>query len=428
MDSGILSQDEINALLNGVASGEVDINEVETSEPPVQEEMMHAGITTGVETLSDVEKDAIGEVANISMGTSATTLYSLVNNKVNITTPVVSLATWDSLMTDKDRPCVFIQINYTAGLDGNNILILKENDVKIITDLMMGGDGTNIDGELGELHLSAISEAMNQMMGSSATSLSQMLGKMIDISPPQALLMSMEQAISDDDIADFLKGQFVKISFRMQIGDLVDSTILQLYPIDFAKELVTTFLSGNMADPEPVPEPKKEEPKVESYVPPTVETPVQQVTPGPTQMNAGMDPNMMNMGMPNMGMNMNMNMGMPNMGMNMNMGMPMMGMGMMPGVNYQPAQFESFDTNMSAAQSSENINIIMDVPLEVTVELGRTSKSISEILDFAPGTIIELDKIAGEPIDVLVNGKFVAKGEVVVIEESFGIRVTEIIK
>ena len=119
---------------------------------------------------------------------------------------------------------------------------------------------------------------------------------------------------------------------------------------------------------------------------------------------------------------------MPNMGMNMNMGMPMMGMGMMPGVNYQPAQFESFDTNVSAAQSSENINIIMDVPLEVTVELGRTSKSISEILDFAPGTIIELDKIAGEPIDVLVNGKFVAKGEVVVIEESFGIRVTEIIK
>lgn len=418
MDGGILSQDEINALLSGVASGETNLSELENT--PVGEpvpEMEHAGITTGVTELTEVEKDAIGEVANISMGTSATTLYSLVNNKVNITTPVVSLATWDNLMTEKDRPCVFIQIKYTAGLDGSNILILKEKDVKIITDLMMGGDGTNIEGELGELHLSAISEAMNQMMGSSATSLSQMLGKMIDISPPVAELMSMQEAVTADDIADFLKGQFVKISFRMQIENLVDSTILQLYPIDFAKELVDTFLNGGMAESEPVvgKEEKKEEPKVEAYVPPVVETPVQAATPlqtnQPNQSNMGMNPNMMNMGM---------GMGMPM--------MPNMGMGMMPGVNYQPAQFESFDQSLNATSPSENINIIMDVPLEVTVELGRTSKSISEILDFAPGTIIELDKIAGEPIDVLVNGKFVAKGEVVVIEESFGIRVTEIIK
>lgn len=407
MDGGILSQDEINALLSGGTVGET-----EPQQDGQTPETEHAGITTNAEALTDVEKDAIGEVANISMGTSATTLYSLVNHKVNITTPVVSLATWDSLMSEKDKPCVFIEIEYTSGLDGNNILILKEKDVKVIADLMMGGDGTNIEGELGELHLSAISEAMNQMMGSSATSLSQMLGKTIDISPPVAQAMSVEQAALDIDTADFLKGEFVKISFRMQIGDLVDSTILQLYPIDFAKELVATFLSGNMGEPEP--EPEKPEKKVEPYVPPVVERPVQQQAPYP-----GGQPGM---GMPNMGMP---NMGMPNMGMP-NMGMPNMGMN--PGVNYQPAQFESFDQSVSAAPSNENIDIIMDVPLEVTVELGRTSKSISEILDFAPGTIIELDKIAGEPIDVLVNGKFVAKGEVVVIEESFGIRVTEIIK
>lgn len=425
---GMLSQDEINALLSGLAAGE-PLPEVEPAAP---EPMVHAQAFTGDVELSDVEKDAIGEVANISMGTSATTLYSLVNNKVNITTPVVDLATWGDLMTPEDKPCVFIQINYTAGLDGNNILILKEHDVKVITDLMMGGDGTNTEGELGELHLSAISEAMNQMMGSAATSLSQMLDKMIDISPPSAHLMSVEEAITNDGMGEFLKGKFVKIAFRMQIGELVDSTILQLYPIDFAKELVATFLGGT-TQAEPV-----AEPVVAPYEPPKVETPqsapIADTPPMPAE---NMNPMM---GMPDMGMQgMNPMMGMPMQGMNPMMGMPMqgmpmqgmnpmMGMPMQSSVNYQPAQFETFSNNVGALPSNENISLIMDVPLEVTVELGRTSKSISEILDFTPGTIIELDKIAGEPIDVLVNGKFVAKGEVVVIEESFGIRVTEIIK
>lgn len=447
---GMLSQDEINALLNGMASGEIvpePAPEAVVESAPIQEEKtIYPAVSADQAILSDVEKDAIGEIANISMGTSATTLYSLVNNKVDITTPVVSMVTWEDLMTDKERPCVFIQINYTAGLDGNNMLILREHDVKVITDLMMGGDGTNTEGELGELHLSAICEAMNQMMGSSATSLSQMLGKMIDISPPSAKLMSVEQAISNEGMAEFLKGTFVRISFQMQIGDLVDSTILQLYPVDFAKEIVATFLGGD--EPEPAPAP---EPVVEAYTPPVVDTP----QPTPQEMpNMGMP--MQNMGMQGMnmsgmamqdmnmaGMGMNPMMGMqgmgmpgmapPNMGMNPMMGMQGMGMpGMAPpmmgGVSYQPAQFEAFNPNVAAAQSNENISLIMDVPLEVTVELGRTTKSISEILDFTPGTIIELDKIAGEPIDVLVNGKFVAKGEVVVIEESFGIRVTEIIK
>ena len=418
---GMLSQDEINALLNGMTVQD-DAQEEDSSSPKV-------------ELLTEVERDAIGEIANISMGTSATTLYSLVNRKVNITTPVVEVCDWENVAAKYEAPCVFIQIKYTVGLDGANILVLKDDDVKIITDLMMGGDGTNTDGELGELHLSAICEAMNQMMGSSATSLSQMLGKMIDISPPSAKLMSVEQAISNDGMAEFLKGTFVKITFQMQIGDLVDSTILQLYPVDFAKEIVGTFLGGDEAAPaEPVPAPA---PTVEAYEPPKVEAPQptpQTAMPGMASPNMGMPMQDMGMnpmmGMPNMnmsGMGMNPMMGMPNMGMPMQ-GMPGMASPMMGGVNYQPAQFEAFNTNVGAAPSNENISLIMDVPLEVTVELGRTTKSISEILDFTPGTIIELDKIAGEPIDVLVNGKFVAKGEVVVIEESFGIRVTEIIK
>jgi len=407
---GILSQDEINALLNGM-----DLSDSASSDSGAGTTEIDQNI------LTDIEKDAIGEVANISMGTSATTLFSLVNRKVNITTPVVTLATWDTLIDDYEKPCVFIQIKYTLGLDGSNILILKEQDVKIITDLMMGGDGTNTDGELGELHLSAISEAMNQMMGSSATSLSSMLGKMIDISPPQASLINLNEFKNAEDIAGFLTDTFVKIAFRMQIGDLVDSTILQLYPIEFARSLYETFINqqmGGMAE-----EPVKEEIPAPTPVPtPTpAPMPVPEVQPIPApqpDMSAYQQ-------MPQMGMPMYQQPMMPQ------MGMPMYQQPMMPQmapVNVQPAQFQTFSTQAPQPVAQENMGLIMDVPLEVTVELGRTKKSIAEILDFAPGTIIELDKIAGEPIDVSVNGKFVAKGEVVVIEENFGIRVTEIIK
>lgn len=422
MDSGMLSQDEINALLSGMDLSSNSGNSATSGDS--------ASADPG-ELLTDVEKDAIGEVANISMGSSATTLYSLVNQKVNITTPVVTIAKWDSVLAEYERPCVFIQIKYTAGLDGNNILVLKEHDVKVITDLMMGGDGTNTDGDLGELHLSAISEAMNQMMGAAATSLSTMLGKKIDISPPEASLIDLTQFKKPEDIAEFLTGNFVRIAFRMQIGDdLVDSMIMQLYPIKFAKSLYDTFIGSQTGEPEPAPAPEP--------------TPTPEPTPMP---QAGMN----QQGMPQTGMpQMGMPGAMPQMGMNPQMmgmtgGYPQMGMsggappmmqnpqmGMqgnppqMP--NVQPAQFQSFSGSYPTPQTPENIGLIMDVPLEVTVELGRTQKSISDILDFAPGTIIELDKIAGEPIDILVNGKFVAKGEVVVVEESFGVRVTEIIK
>ncbi len=388
---GILSQEEISALLNDTGSENATQNT----------------------SLTDNEKDAIGEIANISMGTAATTLFSLVNRKVEISTPVVSLATWDDIVEAYERPCVFIRIAYTVGLDGNNLLILKENDVKIITDLMMGGDGTNTDGELGELHLSAICEAMNQMMGSAATSLSSMLNKTIDISPPHADLIDLQENVDEGTIDEFLKNPFVKISFKMEIGDLVNSTIMQLYPISFAKEMCAS-ITQNMeqdaaANASVTPQPEaKPEPQ------PTPQPAPQQTMQSQPMMGQAMQ------GQPMMGQPMQ---GQPMMGQQM-MSQPMMGQP----VNVQPAQFQPFMGDLSAAFQKENIDLIMDVPLEVTVELGRTSKSIQEILDFAPGTIIELNKIAGEPIDVLVNGKYVAKGEVVVIEESFGVRITEIIK
>ena len=401
----MLSQDEINALLSG------GIPDAAPADPPEADAASAA--PAGGDELTDEEKDAIGEVANISMGTSATTLYSLVNRKVNITTPVVDMATWDLIVGEYERPCVFIKIKYTEGLEGTNILILKEHDVKIITDLMMGGDGTGVeDTELTDIHLSAISEAMNQMMGSSATSLSSMLGRMIDISPPEAHLVDVAGLEKQEDISSFLLGRFVRITFRMQIEELVDSKIMQLYPVDFAKNLYDYFMESQEPEAPAAPEPAPQ------MAAPSMQAPQMSA---PSMGAPSMPPP--SMGMPTMGAP---DMGFGGMGMQPQMGAPQMGMSM-PNINIQPASFTPFSTDVNAMQSQENIALIKDVPLEVTVELGRTSKAISDILDFAPGTIIELDKIAGEPVDVLVNGKLVAKGEVVVIEENFGVRVTEII-
>ncbi len=421
---GMLSQDEINALLAGVSGSDNADNSArqENENKPSTEEQL---------VLSDSEKDAVGEISNISMGTAATTLSSLLNQRVDITTPSVSVATWDELSVKYDRPCVMLQISYREGIDGNNVLILKERDVKIITDLMMGGEGqVNDDEPLSELHLSAIGEAMNQMMGSAATSMSSMFNRKIDISPPIA---NMIETYSEpiENLPVFLSGEFVMVAFKMQIGDLIDSEIMQLYPIEFAKKLLGLFA------PSDEPEQQNTAPQTASQQPaqqPVSQQQPQQAAPDNSvnaQQNAapqGQQMQGMPYGYPPMGMPY----GYPPMG--MPQGQPM-AYGYAPNqqtaqqdVNVAPASFQPFSGDINALSQKENIDLIMDVPLEVTVELGRTKKSIKDILEFAPGTIVELNKIAGEAIDVLVNGKYVAKGEVVVIEESFGVRITEIIK
>ena len=385
---GMLSQEEINALLSGMG---------ETTAAP------EPAVSEPAQKLSDAEVDAIGEVSNISMGTAATTLSSLLNQKVNITTPKVIYQTWNSLMSEYSEPCVFIQIYYTAGLDGNNVLILRERDVKVITSLMMGQDGTNVEGELTELDLSAISEAMNQMMGSASTSLSSMLDKKIDISPPSASLVQITQSVKASDIADFLTGEFVTVKFRMEIGDLVDSEILQMYSFDFAKTLYAQFMNYAIGESDssmpsaPEPAPSQPAPMAAPDMSAAYSQPMMQPQMQPQMQQPMMQPQ--------------------------NYMMPPV-----QDVNIAPVQFQPFVQVNNPLLKTENIDLLMDVPLEVTAELGRTSKSIKEVLDFAPGTIIELNRLAGEPVDVLVNGKFVARGEVVVIEEAFGIRVTEVIK
>ena len=398
---GMLSQDEINALLSGMNTDSDSVAPENNSDDN--------GLMQNEEyALLDSEKDAVGEISNISMGTAATTLSSLLNQKVSITTPTVSIARWDDLARAYDRPCVFLQISYKEGLDGTNVLVLKENDVKIITDIMMGGMGQIDENEpLGELHLSAIGEAMNQMMGSAATSMSSMFKRKIDISPPIAKLVEI-YADSAEDVPGFLNKPFVKVAFKMQIGDLIDSEIMQLYPIEFAQELIGMFsadgTSAKKVEAVKTPQPlKSQAPQMQQQQP---------------QMQQQQQPQMQQMPQ----MQQQQQMQQPNTG----YAQPMYFQ--QSDVNVQPASFQPFAGDLVSLSQKENIDLIMDVPLEVTVELGRTTKSIKDILEFAPGTIVELNKIAGESVDILVNGKFVAKGEVVVIEESFGVRIIEIIK
>ncbi len=384
----MLSQEEIDALLTG---GDSD-------DSP-------SGGDTLVSHLTDDEKDALGEVGNISMGTAATTLFTLLGQKVTITTPRVSETNMGLLKNDFEDPLVMIQIKYKIGIEGLNLLILRESDVKIITDLMMGGDGTNVPEELTDLHLSAISEAMNQMIGSASTSLSEMLATKVDISPPEAIY----ESISNVDISSFGIDEsepLVKIAFKMTVGDLIDSEIMQILPVDVAKQLVTSLLESStpqeMAEPE-IPVPPVQEPVAPPPVQQAPQVPPQAAAPQPPPQAPAYaaPPQAMPQQAP------------PRQHVNP--------------VNAQPFSYESFDGNAAGQMFSSDIALIKDVPLEITVELGRASKKISEILEFGIGTVIELDRLVGESLDILANGKKIAKGEVVVVDENYGVRITDII-
>ncbi|KDR95173.1 flagellar motor switch protein FliN/FliY [Peptoclostridium litorale DSM 5388] len=385
MMNDMLSQEEIDALLRGSSAEEDEI----------------------VEELDSMEKDAIGEIGNINMGSSATTLSTILGKRVDITTPTVDVINVTEIADEHPVPYIMVKVGYREGLNGMNMLILKEVDVKVIASLMMGGDGqTDIPDELSEIHLSAISEAMNQMVGSSSTSLSEMISKKIDILPPEVFRMDFANGGFDPEIFES-QNRAVRVSFRMTIENLIDSNIMQLMPIDFAKSLVNNMLYGNA-----------QEPAI------------------PSVMDTSDDYAMLNadsMGLNEVGPN-ELDYSMQNTSPPQMSAMPNVQVREQPAqrqqqFNINPAQFESFDRGIPAQQElPENIELIKDVFLKVTVELGRTTRSIDEILSFGPGTIIELEKLVGEALDILVNGKKIAKGEVVVIDENYGIRITDILK
>ena len=377
-----LSQAEIDALLAGAGGGDSNDNSSGGND---------SGMLDTDELLSPIEKDALGEIGNISMGSAATTLSTLLGHKVNITTPNVTVAPMNVIQQHYPLPYLVVEVAYTIGIDGSNVFAIQATDAAVIADLMMGGDGTNPDQQLTELHMSAVGEAMNQMMGAVATSLSAMFKKKIDISPPKVNLVDFGTEEVKTELAQNSDEPVVRAAFHMEVDGLIDSEIMQMLTIDVAKEMVDALLNGGEEE-EPAPPPPKAAPAPQSAPPPPPQqAPPQQNYPpqGYGYGGSHMQPNVVT-------------------------NMPV-----------SPAQF--MPLSMEPVQINENnIGLILDVPLQVTVELGRTKKTIKEILDLATGSIVELDKLAGEPVEIQVNGHYLAKGEVVVIDENFGVRITEI--
>ena len=375
MSDDLISQEEIDALLNGGGDSTAAADAPADNPAPAEGSPSQEG-----DALTDMERDALGEIGNISMGSAATTLSVLLGHKVSITTPTVSVDTLASIKDQYPMPYLIVEVGYTVGIDGNNVLAIQAQD-------MMGGDGTNPTQELNEIHMSAVGESMNQMMGSVATSLSTMFNKKIDISPPKVNMIDLG---SEDKVTEIVSAEdpIAKISFRMEVDGLIDSEIMQILPIPVAQEMVGYLLNNEAEEEEPMPAP----------------TPA---APAPTPAAAAPPP-----------------------------AAPMMGAAPAYGapptphvasnVPVQPAMFAPLST-APVQVNDANIGLILDVPLQVTVELGRTKKTIKDILELTNGSIVELDKLAGEPVDIMVNGKFLAKGEVVVIDENFGVRITDIV-
>jgi flagellar motor switch protein FliN/FliY len=341
------------------------------------------GIVRAADTavLNDFEKDTLGEIGNICMGTCATTLSALLGKRVVITAPRVSICTGSEYLEEYERPVVAAEVFYTEGLDGNNVFLLKKDDALLITSLLMGGGQT--EEEIGDMYLSAMSEVMNQMIGSSSTALADILHVHVNISPPVTT-----EYVREDQVYEsvFTNRVLVRISFKMEIEDLLVSNIMQMMPYEFAKKLVASLINGTEQE-------AVEEKKVSAK-----EADWQNEGGGLSVME---DPDLKKSAQD--------------------------AKGKKPS-ELRTVKFQSFDEDRPAIADKamqQNIDLIIDVPLQVTVVLGKSKKSIKEILELGLGSVIVLDRLAGEMVDVLVNGKIFARGEVVVIDDNYGVRITE---
>ncbi|MTK11761.1 MAG: flagellar motor switch phosphatase FliY [Clostridiaceae bacterium] len=381
MGNGFLSQEEIDALLNGG----------DTQSSPSEEQSMPE--------LSDVEKDLLGEIGNISMGSASTALSTIIGQQVNITTPVVTLTRLKDLKDGFEVPNIALEVKYTSGIVGENLLVMKLTDAAVIANLMMGGDGIISDGisDLSEIELSAVSEAMNQMIGSAATSMATMFMREVNISPPLSTIWTdltspLSQNISEDEV-------IVKVSFSLTIGNLVDSHIMQLLPVATAKKIVSIMMGQE--EPEAQTTMQQSEPQNVQSKPQHSEPEIQYMQPEPQAQAAysgSYDIYEKPADVPKQ-----------------------------PAVEVHKATFQPLAQGPANTGMPKNIDLILDVPLEISVVLGRTKKNIKDILNLGTGSLIELDKLAEEPVEILVNGKKVAYGEVVVVDENFGVRITSIV-
>lgn len=367
-NDSMLSQEEIDALLKA------DPDKGAEADQP------------GESYLTTIEADTLGEIGNISFGSSATTLSTLLNHKVEITTPSVKVIQKSELESFAFQP-VSVYVNYIEGFSGKNVFVIKSSDAAVIADIMLGGNGENPEKLLKDIHISAVQEAMNQMMGSAATSMSTIFNKRVDISPPT---IKMTDADDDPDI-DINGGEaFVQVSFQLKVGQLIDSNIMQIMPINFAKELVDQLLNDTPENDQGENEAAvtMEQPEIPVQHDKTFEE-EQDMQETPPQFLGDLVDHTQS--------------------------------------KVQEAAFSDFNDVEIKQPEKRNLDLLLDIPLKVTVELGRTKRTIKDILDLSAGSIIELDKLAGEPVDILVNQKLIARGEVVVIDENFGVRVTDIV-
>lgn len=417
-----------------------------------------------VDGFGEVEMDAIGEIMNITMGSAATAVSNMLSAKVWITTPSVTMVKSDELSFPELEPSIMVRIKYIQGVAGQNVLVLKQNDVQLILDQLMGLPlEVTDDFEFDEMNISAVCEVMNQMMGASATALSEIIDTAVDISTPEAFVQKSdsESVTSLYEITDDI---VVSIKFNITIDGVINSEFISVLTIDLAKEMAEKMMAGysiSTDDTDTAAAPAADtsadnlsggdstlsQAEIEALLnggaaassEPTP-TPAPTPAPAPAQNAApqGAYPQQpMQGGMPQYGYDPNMQQGVPPYGMYQQQ--PMMyqqpyGYAQQqsaPMMNIQPVQLQNFATYNNSSlthEQNDNLKLLMDVPLNVSVEIGSTTKKVKEILEFTQGTIIELERQAGAPVDIIVNGNLIAKGDVVVIDDNFAVRITEIIK
>lgn len=440
-----------------------------------------------VDGFGEVEKDAIGEIMNITMGSAATAVSNLLSAKVWITTPTVTVISAKDLSFPELEPSIMVRIKYIQGVSGQNVLVLKQNDVQLILDQLMGLPlEVTDDFKFDEMNISAVCEVMNQMMGAAATALSEIIDTTVDISTPEAIVEDSQKLISDLYEVNGDEN-VVSIKFNLTIDGVINSEFISVLTIDLAKEMAEKMMAGYSAAADeavsasapaadtptepassgatlsqaeieallngaggaaaptpqaapasqstPTPQPMPQMPQQPMQAAPQQTAPQQAMPNGmpqqqmpqgmPMQGMYGYDPNMQQYGMYGQ---MPQGQPMPNMYPQQPYGYPQQPQ---PQMNIQPVQLQNFATYNNASlnkEQNDNLKLLMGVPLNVSVEIGSTTKKVKEILEFTQGTIIELERQAGAPVDIVVNGNLIAKGDVVVIDDNFAVRITEIIR
>ncbi len=424
---------------------------------------------------STLEIDAVGEILNISLGASATALSTMLNVRVDITTPVVKVVEKEKFEFEELEPAIGVEITYVEGLRGSNIMLLKRTDVKMIVEMMMGGVEIPDDQfEMNEINISAICEVMNQMMGASSTALSEFLGETVNISTPTSTEIEDIHTFKEHYFAD--EDVMICVKFLLRIGDDLESEFMNLMPTDLAKKLVKGFMpdyEDDEPEPEPAPavapEPAAEEPssrmmsqeEIEALLaggdggtPAPAPEPAPVPAPAPAVSEAAPQPvpapapqpaapqgmaaapqAVMPQAVPAtnalteqmMAQMAQMTQMMSQMQQVMMNQMQQKSSPAPKTLNVHPMPADNLSGRISGEEQEENMDMILGVPLEVSVEIGRTRKLVRDILEFNKGSLVVLDKMAGEQVDLFVNGQCVARGDVVVIDDNFGIRITEIL-